>query len=187
MDVSVNPNTLCISVSSCLNNSRVPAHSAPQNIRSSVSDVSVFITWQPPADVPRPVILYRVTCVNVSANQDKPFYSEFRSSQQRNTTLTNLVPDTQYRVGIVGYVPSGVSDYVVETASASHDFTTDQTGEKFSSSFFSNITSYRALSSSQPSTYCTNTKHHFQECNSHLVFTTSHQWCEILQNIFAVS
>ena len=125
--------TLCISVSSCLNCS---VHSAPQNIRSSVSGVSAVITWQPPADVPRTVILYLVTCVNVSGNQDKPFYSEFRSSQQRNLILTNLVPHTQYRVKIVGYVSSGAPDSSVKTAIASHDFTTNQIGEKVSSSFW---------------------------------------------------
>ena len=133
MDVSVNLNTLCISVSSCLNCS---VHSAPQNIRSSVSGVSAVITWQPPADVPRPVIWYLVTCGNVSGNQDKPFYSEFISSQQRNTTLTNLVPHTQYRVKIFGYVSTGAPDSLAYTAIASHDFTTNQISEKVSSSFW---------------------------------------------------
>ena len=105
-----------------------------------MSGVSAVITWQLPADVPRAVIGYRVTCVNVSDNRDKPFYRKYKAFLLRTAKLTNLVPHTQYRVEIFGYVQTGVPRYSAATYSAFHNFTTSQTGEKVCISFFVKLT-----------------------------------------------
>jgi hypothetical protein len=118
-------------------------NTAPKSIRSSVSGVSAIITWQPPAEMPRSIIFYWVVCRNVSANEDKPFYNEYVRSQETSTTISALVPHTQYEVEIVGLLvrkQSGEPDTSLTTAMASHNFTTNQIGEETSAATFTTIT-----------------------------------------------
>ena len=89
-----------------------------------MNGVSAIITWQPPADLSRTFTWYRVSYEIVSDDPGREFYHKDVHARQRNATLTNLVPYTQYRVKIVILL----SD--MKPLPAFHNFTTDQIGKK---------------------------------------------------------